>query len=56
MQEAERLGILKEKKKKTPELQEMRNKARSEEAKYLDPHIIKAEKRKPFRVKFEFFT
>lgn len=42
--------MLKEKKRKTPELQEIRNKERAEEATYVHPRIIKAEKKKPFKV------
>jgi hypothetical protein len=50
LQEAERLGLLKQKKKKTPELEEIRNKQRKEEEAYLHHRIIKAERKKPFKV------
>jgi hypothetical protein len=48
---AEREKVLKVKKKKTPELEEERNKLREEEKKYLNAKIIKAERKKPFKVR-----
>ena len=50
MQEAERLGLLKNKKAKTPQREEQRNKERKEAEVYLDRKLIAAEKKKPFMV------
>ena len=48
--EAQRLGLMKEKKAKTPELEEARNKARKEQEQYLYNRIIKAERKRPYKV------
>ena len=48
--EAQRLGILKEKKAKDPAKEELRNKQRKEQEDYLNKKIIKAEKRQPYNV------
>lgn len=50
LQEAERLGLLKGKRKKTAEAQETQNRKRKEQEQYLHHLIIAAEKRKPFKV------
>jgi hypothetical protein len=46
--EAERLKLLKYKKKKTPELEEAINKKRQEQKDYLPHTLIHAETKKPF--------
>jgi len=48
--EAQRLGILKEKKSKDPKRQEQKNKLRKEQEAYLHPRVINAEKRFPYQV------
>lgn len=48
--EAEREKLLKVKKKATPEDEEKKNKEREEQKKYLNPRIIKAERKKPYKV------
>ena len=50
--EAQRLGILKEKKSKDPKRQEEKNKLRKEQEAYLHPRIVNAEKRFPYQVSF----
>lgn len=50
LQEAERLGLLKEKRKPNKEAQEARNRLRKEQEEYLHHRIIKAERKKPFKV------
>lgn len=49
LNEASRLGILKEKKAKTLAKEEDRNRKRKEQEAYLEKKLIKAEKRKPFK-------
>lgn len=48
--EAQRLGIYKEKKAKTPAKEEERNRVRKEQERYLDKKLIKVEKRRPYNV------
>ena len=49
LNEAQRLGILKDKKAKTPAIEEERNRVRKDQEAYLNKKLIKAEKRKPFK-------
>lgn len=49
--EAERQNIVKQKKARTPEKEEQRNREREEQKQYLNPRIIKCEKKKPFKVR-----
>ncbi len=53
--EAQRLGLLKRKKAKTPEAEEARNKRRKEQQEYLHPRIIEAERKRPYLVSFKAY-
>ena len=52
--EAERLKLLKEKDSKTKELQEIKGRLRENQKEYLNPRIIKAEKKREFKVSIPF--
>ena len=51
--EAQRLGLLKRLKAKTPDQEEARNKRRKEQQEYLHPRIIEAERKRPYVVSRE---
>ena len=48
LSEAQRLGMLKEKKASKPEKEEEKNKMRKKQEEYLNAKLIKAERKKPY--------